>query len=169
MPTPSSLTVRLEPPPLATSVALPTGEVEQGSVDHVEANPVLRRIFARMPAHVRATFTHEQIDALGRASIGGGAGHALAVRRTVSVLGKRFYLALFIGADKRRKLTRLELFIRRGMRESWFRRLVTSVALLAAAAVFALGVICVLYLVKSLLGIDLMPGPSILHNLLYWR
>ena len=169
MSAPSTPNASFAPHLVAASAALPTGEAGQRAVDHIEANPVLHRIFVRMPAHVRATFTHEQIDALGRASIGGSARHALAVRRTVSVLGKRFYLALFLGVDKRRKLTRLELFIRRGMRESWFRRLVTSMALLGAAAVFALGVICVLYLVKSLLGIDLMPGPSILHNLLYWR
>lgn len=136
--------------------------------DHPEANPALERIFARIPAHVRATFSHDQIQALGRASSQAAAHHALAVRRSVPFFGRRYYFAFFIGRDQRRPLTKLELFIARGMRESWFRRTAIALAIIALSGLVTLGSICIAYLVKSAVRIDLLPGPSILHNLLYW-
>ena len=43
-------------------------------------------------------------------------------------------------------------------------------AFLLAVATSAVAAICIaaLYLTKSALGINLMPGPSPLHDLLYW-
>lgn len=136
---------------------------------HVEANPALARIFARIPAHVRATFSDDQIQALGRASMQGPAHHALALRRSLPFFGRRYYFAFFIGRDRRRPLTKLEVFIARGMRESWFRRTAIALAIIAFAGLVVLGSVCIAYLVKSALRIDLLAGPSILHNLLYWR
>lgn len=134
-----------------------------------ETNPALARMFDRIPAHVRQSFSPDQIEALRRASLQGPERHMLAVRRTIPIFGRRYYLAMFIGRDRRRPLTKVELFLARGMRESWFRRMAIAVVLLALAGLVALGAICITYLVKSLLRIDLLPGPSILHNLLYWR
>lgn len=137
--------------------------------DTLAVNPALERLLLRLPAHVRATFSSDQIEALGRASMQDPSSHMVAVRRTLPLLGGRYYLAVFVGRDRRRKLTSLERFIMRGMKESWFRRLLTTFALFAVAALIALGSLCVTYLVKSALGIDLLQGPSVLHDLLYWR
>jgi hypothetical protein len=137
--------------------------------DRLAADPVLQRLFWAMPAHVRATFSREQIEALADATRPARPYHILAIRRTVRLPGRRYYLAVLVGRDRRRKLSRLELYIQRGMKESWFRRVVVGLGLLLLAACVALGVICIAYLAKSALNIDLLDGHSLLHDLLYWR
>ncbi len=47
---------------------------------------------------------------------------------------------------------------------TWGQAFLLAVAMSAAATV---GIVA-LYLTKSALGINLMPGPSALHDLLYW-
>jgi hypothetical protein len=137
--------------------------------DHVDSNPALARLFARIPAHIRATFSGDQIEALGRAALNEHSNHALAMRRTVPLLGGRYYLAVFVGRDRRRKLSSIERFILRGMKDSWSRRTFATLGLIVLAGIIVLGSICVTYLLKTALGINLLDGPSILHNLLYWR
>ncbi len=59
-----------------------------------------------------------------------------------------------------------------GLRPRWREMLSVAIGLVALVLI-AMGATIGLYLVKSALGIDLLPGPSPLHNLLFpllsWR
>ncbi len=67
----------------------------------VEENALLARIYARMPVAIQLSFTPEQIAALGEATYDPPTPHKVAIRRTFGIFGKRFYLALFMGHDRR--------------------------------------------------------------------
>lgn len=67
----------------------------------VEDNAVLARIYARMPVDVQMSFTPEQIAALGLATYDPPSPHKVAIRKTFGFFGKRYYLALFMGRDRR--------------------------------------------------------------------
>lgn len=67
----------------------------------VEENALLARIYARMPIDVQLTFTPEQIAALGRATYDPPTPHKVAIRRVFGLFGNRYYLALFMGRDRR--------------------------------------------------------------------
>jgi hypothetical protein len=67
----------------------------------VEQNSLLARICARMPVEVQMSFTPEQIAALGVATYYPPSPHKVAIRKTFGIFGKRYYLALFMGRDRR--------------------------------------------------------------------
>lgn len=67
----------------------------------VEDNALLARIYARMPLHLQLTFTPEQIAALGEATYDPPTPHKVGIRRTFGLFGRRYYLALFMGRDRR--------------------------------------------------------------------
>jgi hypothetical protein len=67
----------------------------------VEENTLLARIYARMPVDVQMSFTPEQIAALGSATYDPPTPHKVAIRKTFGFFGKRYYLALFMGRDRR--------------------------------------------------------------------
>lgn len=67
----------------------------------VEENAVLARIYARLPVDVQLSLTPEQLAALGRATYDPPTPHKVAIRKTFRLFGKPFYLALFMGRDRR--------------------------------------------------------------------
>lgn len=67
----------------------------------VEENAVLARIYARLPADVQMSFTPEQTAALGLASYDPPSPHKVSIRKTFGFLGNRYYIALFMGRDRR--------------------------------------------------------------------
>lgn len=71
------------------------------SVVVVENNPLLARVYARMPVDVQLSFTTEQITALGQATYEPPAPHRVAIRKTSRLFGRRYYFALFMGRDRR--------------------------------------------------------------------
>ncbi len=67
----------------------------------VEENALLARIYARMPVDVQMSFTPEQIAALGMATYDPPTPHKVSIRKTFGLFGRRYYLAVFMGRDRR--------------------------------------------------------------------
>jgi len=130
-------------------------------------NPLLSRVLARVPTHIHATFTPEQIEALDAASQEIGASHLVAYRAALPGWRKRYYLAVFVGLDRRRKLTSFERLLRSGMRQTATRRLILSTLALLLVLLLLFSLFCGLYVLKSLAGIDVFKGHSFLHDILY--
>lgn len=128
-----------------------------------DASPMLAGLLARFPPHVRATFTDEQIRALGDACRPTAADHLVDYRASIPILNRRFYFRLLVGNEKRSfaRLTREEQV--GAAKVTLFAAFVGWVAL--SSAVLSLAV--VLYLVKSALGIDLFDGPSAMHQFFF--
>ena len=121
------------------------------SADAVHHDPVIAKLLHKVPADMRGSFTPEQLLAL-KVALGGrtwGA-HALDLRFTLKWWRWQYYFVLLAGRN-RRVLTD---------RERRLQRLTMAVALFVFLTfATALGLL-VLYLVKSALGIDLIPGYS---------
>ena len=116
-------------------------------------DPVIARLFARMPSPVAASFTEEQLAhlklALGARSWGS---HSLDWRATVALpmVPWRFYIVFLCGRNRRQ--------LREG--ERYLSAWATSVLMLVVAAGCVSAGLLLLYLAKSALGIDLIPGFS---------
>ena len=117
----------------------------------IQADPVITKLLDKVPADMRSSFTDDQLLAL-KVALGGrtwGA-HAVDARWTLKWWRWQYYF-VFLAGRNRRVLTDREQRIQR-------------LAMAGALTVFllfatAVGVL-VLYLVKSALGIDLIPGFS---------
>ncbi len=70
----------------------------------IEDNAILTRIFARLPAHMRDTFTPDQVVALAQATFEKPTPHAVAIRKIIPFFGGPYYLAVFAGRDRRSKM-----------------------------------------------------------------
>ena len=117
----------------------------------IQADPVITKLLDKVPADMRGSFTDEQLLAL-KIALGGrtwGA-HAVDARWTLKWWRWQYYF-VFLAGRNRRVLTDREIRIQR-----LSMALFLTVFLLFSAAVGIL----VLYLVKSALGIDLIPGYS---------
>ena len=117
----------------------------------IHTDPVITKLLAKVPADMRGSFSDEQLLAL-KVALGGRTWgtHALDLRFTLKWWRWQYYFVLLAGRN-RRVLTDRE---RRIQRISM--ALVLAVFLLVSTVVGVL----VLYLVKSALGIDLIPGFS---------
>lgn len=117
-------------------------------------DPVLSRLFARMPHEIANSFSDEQRThlkvALGARSWGV---HSVDWRTTVALpfLPWRFYVVFLCGRNRRQ--------LRDGEKHlsAWA---VSVIMLLLAAACTTAGLVLI-YLAKSALGIDLIPGFSL--------
>ncbi len=117
----------------------------------IHSDPVITKLLDKVPADMRASFSDDQLLAL-KVALGGrtwGA-HAVDARWTLKWWRWQYYF-VFLAGRNRRVLTDREQRIQR-------------LAMAATLAVFLLfsGLvgILLLYLVKSALGIDLIPGFS---------
>lgn len=93
--------------------------------------------------------------------------HAVAYRISTSFFGRRFYMAFFMGTERRRT-ERLE---REGQIHSFTNILLSIVGLAwlvfwISTVVLGLSVIG-MYVLKSAAGINLLDGPSFLHPFFY--
>lgn len=70
------------------------------------SHPAFDRLMARIPIELHHTFTRQQLVALSRASVPINSPHAVNVRVSVPFFGKRFYVTLLAGRE-RRSLKRL--------------------------------------------------------------
>ena len=118
----------------------------------IHADTLIVKLLEKVPADMRDSFSVDQLVAL-KVALGGrtwGA-HALDLRWTLKVWRWQYYFVVLAGRNMRmlsvreRQLQRLSLAI------------VLTVFLLVSTSV---GLV-VLYLVKSALGIDLLPGFSL--------
>jgi len=133
------------------------------------ADPELPRCFAferalaKIPPPVRLSFTAEQLSCLASALQPEPSRHKLDWRVSLPFFGRRFYLTIFAG-EERRSLARL---LEEGQLDLSRISIVYSLAALLALSCLLSAVVASLYILKCLLGIDVMPGPSPLHELLY--
>ena len=120
------------------------------------------RLMARVPAEIRRTFTSQQMLALSRASVPINSPYRVNVRTSVPFFGKRFYVTLLMGRE-RRSLSRLadEKQLLSARLASIDKRLVP---LMLTMAVFAL--VLTVYVFKSGLGIDFAASDAPLLDLM---
>ncbi len=127
-------------------------------------HPVFHRMMARIPHPLRASFSPEQLAALAQASVPVNSPHAIDYRVSFPLFGKRFYVTLLAGRE-RRSLSRLaaEGQIR-------FAQITTLYAMFVGLGLAAMliGIVMLLYFVKAALGLDLFEGESALHDMLGW-
>lgn len=113
---------------------------------------------SRIPAEIRATFTEEQILAIRQAVIyqASSSRHTLAIRFTVPLFFRKYYVAFFFGRDRRRRTVESEK-----TRIEKTPKLVRNFAAVSFVTIFGFGIISVifvtLYLLKYALGVDLFP------------
>ncbi len=110
-------------------------------------DPVIAKLLHKVPADMRGSFSEDQLLAL-KVAVGGRTwgSHALDWRW-------QYYFVFLAGRNRRSLSPREQRIEHMGM------AIVALVLLLLAVALGMLGVL-VLYLVKSALGIDLLPGFS---------
>ena len=120
----------------------------------IYSHPVMTKLLDKVPADMRGSFSEDQLLAL-KVAVGGRTWgtHALDWRWTLKWWRWQLYF-VFLAGRNRRTLSQREQQI-----EHMGTAIVALVLLLLAVALGTLGVL-VLYLVKSALGIDLIPGFS---------
>ena len=118
----------------------------------IHADPVITKLLDKVPADMRGSFSDDQLLAL-KVALGGRSwgAHAVDARFTLKWWRWQYYFVFLAGRNKRALSARQRRVQRLNM------ALVLSVFLLFSAA---LGIL-LLYLVKSALGIDLIPGFSL--------
>lgn len=92
-----------------------------------------------------------------------GEPHTVAYRASVPLLGRRYYLAFFVGYEQRSPW-RVQ---KDGQRRSWLHVVLGVSAALMFASALLMSTLATGYLLKSLLGIDLFDGHFFLHSLFF--
>ena len=120
-------------------------------VSAIQSDPVVTKLLDKVPREMRASFNDEQLVVL-KIALGGRAWgtHAVDARWTLKWWRWQYYFVLLAGRN-RRVLTD---------RERQIQRLSMAIFLAAFLLVSTLLGIFVLYILKSALGIDLIPGFS---------
>jgi hypothetical protein len=117
----------------------------------IHTDPIITKLLDKVPADMRGSFSDEQLLAL-KVALGGrtwGA-HAVDARWTLKWWRWQYYFVVLAGRN-RRVLTD---------REQAIQRLAMATTLAIFLTFCGLLGILVLYLIKSALGIDLIPGYS---------
>ncbi len=127
--------------------------------DH-HRDPFVDHFFSRIPADVAATFTAVQLDAVKRAFGARTPGaHTVDIRFSVPLVVRSVYVVVLAGSE-RRQLTRRA--VERAFRPLWT---VANTFVFGAFGLFAvLALAGVLYAVKAVLGIDIVPGVDMLPD-----
>lgn len=122
-----------------------------------------------VPDDIREILTSGQLECLEVMLEERRALHAVDYRASTSFCGRGFYVAFFVGPEAR-SLRRLNSD---GHRRKLHRIAaeITGVCLIVSMFVCMLvgATVIMLYVTKSLLGIDLMDGHTFLHDYFYWR
>jgi len=137
-----------------------------GHGGNYEPSPDLSRLLAAIPRGASAAFTPEHLAALDVAiaqTRSRPANHRIDFRVSVPVFGRRYYFVL-LGGKERRSYERLT---REGHNSTW--RMSLAYAFLAGtiASTSMVVVFLLLYVFKSMLGIDIFPEHSFLHDIFY--
>ncbi len=117
----------------------------------VRNDPFVKQLVAKLPSDAAATFSDEQFVAL-KAALGGRSwgAHAIDLRWALSFWHWHYYI-VFLAGRNRRELSR---------RESEVKLVMASLFMAGLITICTLFGLLVLYLIKSALGIDLIPGYS---------
>lgn len=122
-----------------------------------------------VPRDIRNSLTAEQLERLEGMLEERRALHAVDYRASTTFCGRGFYVAFFVGPEARS--------LRRLTSEGHQRPLHRLMAEVAGVCLTISLLICmligasviVLYVTKSVLGIDLIEGHTFLHDYFYWR
>lgn len=120
------------------------------------------RIFWSIPRDVRSLLTPDQTWRLLQAVKPVHSDHLIALRSSFMGIGQRYYVALFVGEDHRN----IERLREEGQLNALPLAIVAFVGLAALTVLTAICMVFMIYLAKSALGIDLMDGPSPIHELI---
>lgn len=118
-------------------------------------HPAFERLLKRLPEEHRRAFTEEQLRALALASIPPPPNHQIEYRVSVPFFGKRFYVTLFVGRERR---VRSRLVAEGQMPVAQILK-PDPVAWTLILALTGFGVLLALFLAKAMFGIEL--GESI--------
>ena len=124
-------------------------------------HPAFDRLMSRLPVQTSQSLTADQLVALSLASVPANSPHVIDYRVSVPFFGKRFYVTLLAGRE-RRSLARLA---GEGQLPSvqMFNLNPALHGILLAIVIF--GMAMGAYIVKSALGIDLFEGDSAMHEI----
>ena len=121
-----------------------------------------RRILLSIPEDIKSALTDQQLSTLLRAVKPIPTRHGFAVRSSFRGIENRYYVAFFMGED-RRNVERLRA-------EGQMDAIPVGGTFLILFAIIGLyglfPVVMMLYLIKSALGIDFFDGPSPIHNMI---
>lgn len=131
-----------------------------GTVVPIERPFQFQRMVRRLPAPVLAALTPQQLEAIADALIPDPPTHVIDYRVSVPFLGRRFYITLLAGRE-RRSLARLA---REAQLHARHIAVFYAVALLVLGCLTLVGSVMIGYVAKSALDIDLIDGPSLLHG-----
>lgn len=90
--------------------------------------------------------------------------HAIDYRGAIPWFGRRFYFSFLAGPEGRQRQDQARKFSPRRM----IIKVGSLMGLYLAVAAMAFPAILVLYFIKTLAGIDLFEGHSVLHNFIFW-
>ena len=138
---------RSQQPPVATNAATNTTALGMAS---------------RIPQNVWETLTDVQKAAIHAAITNRANNHIASLRSSIRLAGRRYYLALFFGHERRNNV-RLHDEGQLDSGEVSFVFIIMGILMLMFGIMF---IVLFVYMVKSLLGIDIMDGPSPLHALI---
>ncbi|MFM9939065.1 MAG: hypothetical protein ACKVP7_06180 [Hyphomicrobiaceae bacterium] len=124
-----------------------------------------RRLLASLPPDVLASLSPTQLAAIADGMQQPPSPHLLAFNVSLPMLGGRHYLTVLFGREQRDR-TRLA---REGKLRPLAQLLGYGLVLWIALSLLAATGLVLLYVLKCLLGIDLFPGPSALHGLIFRR
>lgn len=152
--------------PQADTVPRPYFVDRDGNAPPFRPSHELLRILAAIPPTASSVFTPQQLAALdvaiARTRPRPGS-HKLDYRVSVPFFGRRYYFVLLGGKDRR---TRARV-IHEGHAATWRLSLAYVILMSAVMSGGMFAVVLVLYVVKSLLGINVFEEHSILHNLFF--
>lgn len=139
-------------------------EASPGSTRKVEPNSLLLRLFSHAPADFIKSFSDEQIAGLNAAAINADTRfHSIDFRTSLSFFGIPFYVTFLMGRERRSR-ERLAMEGQTQVHRVAIAHIILTV-LIGLSLLAAVG--CILYLVKSAVGIDLFDGNSSLHELFF--
>ncbi len=125
------------------------------AVPVASAKPALGRLLHHVPREVVDSFTPEQLRALGQAVAQSQMPrqHRVEVRRTLSLLGRKYYLVVLLGKDHRTR-RRLQMFKKQRPNSAVMTGLSTAIAAILLAAV---GLSSAYILISGAIGIEPFP------------
>lgn len=120
-------------------------------------DPFLERFFSRISREAAESFTDDQLLAVKQAFADQvGRDHSIDIRMSVPLLFRRYYLVFISGPERRDQARRRRDRAARRMAKR------TNVAFMITMLLFGVfSILGMLYLLKSALGIDLLPDTSL--------
>ncbi|MEQ1650240.1 MAG: hypothetical protein ABL898_16800 [Hyphomicrobiaceae bacterium] len=131
-----------------------------------EAGASAAEAVAQIPDDIRERLSAEQVMRLAKLVSGAPRSeHAIAYRVSTRLFGRPIYLAFFTGEELRSSARISDDGHRRSPSLLLLKITMFCMWWAMTAGLVIVSAVIVLYVVKSVLGIDLFPGPSVLH---YW-